>query len=80
VPLEFTESLLADFSWEDTKSLLAGVSWQIIKLDRNHQVQLRIPVQGSRNLHFVGANGRERSSYHSMEDAERADQDAKNDL
>ena len=58
-------------------SLLADVSWQIIKLDRNHQVQLRIPVQGSRNLHFVGANGRERSSYHTMADAERAAQDSK---
>eukprot|EP00978_Attheya_sp_CCMP212_P008087 scaffold18833_cov55-Attheya_sp.AAC.1 len=62
------------------------VYWQacrlgkLIKLDRNHQVQLRIPIQGSRNMHFVAANGRERSSYHSMEGAERADQDAMDDL
>ena len=61
----------------DTKNILADVSWQIIKLDRHHQVQLRIPIQGSRNMHFVGANGRERSSYHKMEDAERAAQDSK---
>jgi len=75
------ESLVADFTCvEDTNSRLADVSWQIIKLDRNHQVQLRIPIQGSRNLHFVGANGRERSSYHSTEGAERAGQDAKDDL
>jgi hypothetical protein len=60
-----------------TQILSADVSWQIIKRDRNHQVELRSPVRGSLNLHFVCANGREHSSYHTMAGAERAAQDSK---